>query len=100
MSPSNAAPTFPAAFLTLPSGAQFVLCIASARAAVRNKVKDLTVFVFLSPQLEQRLLKTAKDKMEQLSRALSESEFKALHRCQSLSCTRTCLNLALLVLIF
>lgn len=35
-----------------------------------------TVFLFLSLKLEHRLLKTAKEKMEQLSRALSESEFK------------------------
>lgn len=46
-------------------------------SSLRNKMKDLTVFVFLPLKLEQRLLKTAKEKMEQLSRALSEREFKA-----------------------
>lgn len=36
--------------------------------------------VFVSwKQLEQRLLKTAKEKMEQLSRALSESEWKVFY---------------------
>lgn len=37
---------------------------------------DLTIkpLLFSQPQLEQRLLKTAKEKMEQLSRALSGSE--------------------------
>lgn len=94
-SPNDAAPTFTIAFLTPHSGVQFILFIVSKLAAFCNKMKDLTVFVFLSLKLEQRLLKTAKEKMEQLSRALSESEFKALPRCQSLLCTQTCLNLVL-----
>lgn len=95
VSPSDAAPAFIIAFLSPHLGVQFILSIASERAAFRNQMKELTVFVFLSLKLEQRLLKTAKEKMEQLSRALSESEFKALPRCQSLLCTQTCLNLVL-----
>lgn len=58
---------------TSTSSAHFLMEGSERWGPLINVLFDGLVFVSWK-QLEQRLLKTAKEKMEQLSRALSESE--------------------------